>query len=156
MSRAFTKEPDADAPIELHERPIGPERNIVTRRGLRMIESSLEEARQALSVAQSKDDRMETAKAMRDIEYWSARHASAELVEPDADPDKVQFGTRFTVQDENEAEKSYCIVGIDEAEPSKGYLSYISPLAQKLIGKKPGDFIETENAELQIVRIENC
>lgn len=156
MSRAFTREPDADAPIELPERPIGPERNIVTMRGLRLIERSLEEARVALSQAQSQDDKMEIAKAMRDLDYWTARHGSAELVEAQENADKIQFGVRFTIEDEDGRRKSYCIVGIDEAEPSEGFLSYISPLAQKLIGRKLGDFIETENAELQIVKIENC
>ena len=156
MSRAFTKEPDADAPIELPERPIGSERNIVTMRGLQLIEAALAESRAALSNAQSQNDKMEIAKAMRDIEYWAARHASAELVEPNPETDKIRFGTRFTVQDENDRKKSYCIVGVDEAEPSEGYLSYISPLAQKLIGKRAGDFVETENAELLIVKVEIC
>lgn len=156
MSRAFTKEPDADAPIELPERPIGPERNIVTMRGLQLIEAELEKARLSLSQAQAKADKMEIAKAMRDLEYWTARHASAELVELQTHHDKIQFGTRFTVEDEQGRKKSYCIVGMDEAEPSKGYLSYISPLAQKLIGRKIGDYIETDTAELLVIKIETC
>lgn len=156
MSRAFTKEPDSDAPIELPEWPIGSERNIVTMRGLQMIEAAMEDARIALSEAQANSDKMEAAKAMRDLEYWTSRHASAELVEQQASTDIIQFGTKFTVEDENGHQKSYCIVGTDEAEPSKGYLSYISPLAQRLIGKKRGDYVETETAELLVVKIETC
>ena len=156
MSRAFTKEPDADAPIALPERPVSGERNIVTLRGLQMIEKSVEDSQANLAIAQKQDDKMEIAKAMRDLEYWQARRDSAELVEAVTQLDHVKFGTKVTIENESSTVKTYCIVGIDEADPANGKLSYVSPLARILIGKKIGDFVETETAEFEILKIEPC
>ncbi|MDA0229330.1 MAG: transcription elongation factor GreA [Proteobacteria bacterium] len=57
--------------------------------------------------------------------------------------DRVQFGARVTVVDEEtEKESTYQIVGADEAEVNEGRLSVTAPLARALIGKKSGDAIE--------------
>jgi transcription elongation factor GreA len=57
--------------------------------------------------------------------------------------DRVQFGAKVTVVDEEtEKESTYQIVGSDEAEVNEGRLSVTSPLARALIGKKSGDAIE--------------
>ena len=57
--------------------------------------------------------------------------------------DRVQFGAKVTVVDEEtEKESTYQIVGADEAEVNEGRLSVTSPLARALIGKKSGDALE--------------
>ena len=57
--------------------------------------------------------------------------------------DRIQFGARVTVVDEEtEEESTYQIVGADEAEVNEGRLSISSPLARALIGKSTGDAIE--------------
>lgn len=55
---------------------------------------------------------------------------------------KVFFGawvTLFNLQDDSE--HTYRIVGKDEIEPTKGYISWISPLAKAMLGKSVGDTV---------------
>lgn len=55
---------------------------------------------------------------------------------------KVFFGawvTLFNLQDDSE--HTYRIVGKDEIEPTKGYISWISPLAKAMLGKSVGDAV---------------
>lgn len=57
--------------------------------------------------------------------------------------EKVFFGawvTLFNVADETEV--TYRIVGKDELEPSKGYISWVSPLAKAMLGKGLGDAVK--------------
>jgi len=56
--------------------------------------------------------------------------------------DKVFFGAWVTLYSlKNEAEHTYRIVGKDELEPSKGYISWVSPLAKSILGKQIGDIV---------------
>jgi transcription elongation factor GreB len=56
--------------------------------------------------------------------------------------EKVFFGAWVTVyQLNNDTEHCYRIVGKDEIDPSKGYISWISPLAKSLRGKTVGDTV---------------
>ncbi len=56
--------------------------------------------------------------------------------------DFIDFGATVTIEDENGLEKCYQIVGEDEVEPSKGKISWRSPVGYRLLKKKVGDFIE--------------
>ena len=73
--------------------------------------------------------------------------------------DKVIFGTTVTVYN-SELEKSmqYKIVGEDEADASKGKISFASPLARRLIGKFEGDILQVETpsglTEYEIEKVE--
>jgi transcription elongation GreA/GreB family factor len=49
--------------------------------------------------------------------------------------------------------QTYRIVGEDEADPSLGTLSYVSPVAQALMGKAIGDVVQAGTAEAEIVEI---
>jgi len=84
-------------------------------------------------------DRRLLSKAGRELRYWSARRASAQLVSVRADVDTVQFGSLVKIQREDGREQTFRIVGEDEAEPASGSISYVSPLARALIGKRVGD-----------------
>lgn len=54
----------------------------------------------------------------------------------------VMFGATVVVFDADKDEKiTYQIVGVDEADPKQGKLSYLSPIAKALIGKKVGDSV---------------
>src|ERR1700761_765961 len=98
MAVAFTREEDYEAQAaDLPDRPISPHPNLVTPEGLAAIEAELAAARAAYATAQAEGgvaaDRTAMARATRDLRYWSARRASAQLVEPgEADPETVQFG----------------------------------------------------------------
>jgi transcription elongation factor GreB len=76
----------------------------------------------------------------RRIEYLSRMRAIMEVVVPSGqEPDRVVFGTTVTVREAGGEEKTYRIVGVDEAEPVRGWVSWISPLARALVGKKQGE-----------------
>ncbi len=72
--------------------------------------------------------------------------ARAEVIDPALiSGDKVMFSARVTVVDEeNDQEASYRIVGQDESDIAKGRLSVASPLARAMIGKSVGDQVEVD------------
>jgi transcription elongation GreA/GreB family factor len=159
MSVAFTKEQDSEsAAADLPDRPISPHPNLVTAKGLAAIEAALAEARAAYAAAQASGDvnadRTAMARATRDLRYYSARRASAQLVEPDPEGDTVQFGRVVTFEREDGRRQTYAIVGEDEADPAKGSVSYISPLAKALMGKRVGDTALVAGAEVEVTGIE--
>ena len=79
MSRAFVKEAENDT-AELPDRPISPHRNFVTAAGLAAIEAALGRFEAAHRAATDKGDRQAAAAALREVRYWRARRASAEVV----------------------------------------------------------------------------
>ena len=159
MSVAFTREEDLEAAAaDLPDRPISPHPNLVTREGLAALDAGLEAARAAYAAAQAsgdvKADRTPMARATRDLRYYAARRANAQRVEPPADHDKVRFGAKVTFEREDGRRQSYRIVGEDEADPARGAVSYVSPLAQALLGKAVGDTEVLAGAQIEIVAIE--
>jgi transcription elongation GreA/GreB family factor len=155
MSRAFVKEADgADFVEALPDRPISPERNLVTAAGLALIEAELTRLRAVLAGAQAAGDATATAHARRDLRYWTARHASAEPVPPPDGEDEVRFGHRVTIERDDGRRQHYRIVGLDEADPAKGLISYASPLARALLGKRVGEVAKAGAGEAEIVAIE--
>lgn len=158
MSVAFTKEEDSEsAAADLPDRPISPHPNLVTARGLADIEDELAKARAAYAAAQASGDvsadRTAMARATRDLRYYSARRANAQLVEPDPSLETVQFGRKVTFEREDGRRQTFAIVGEDEADPAKGSVSYISPLARALLGKGVGDVASVNGAEVEVVEI---
>ena len=69
------------------------------------------------------------------------------------DGDTVQFGSTVTVRRDDGREQTFRIVGEDEAEPSKGTLSHISPLARALFGKAVGDTAEVAGGAVEILKV---
>ena len=158
MAVAFTREEDYEAQAaNLPDRPISPHPNLVTASGLAAIEAELASARAAYAAAQAEGgisaDRTAMARATRDLRYWSARRASAQLTEPAGDPDTVQFGRTVEFEREDGRRQAYRIVGEDEADPAKGSVSYVSPLAQALMGKRVGDVALVNGAEVEVVGV---
>ncbi|MBY6242184.1 transcription elongation factor GreA [Methylosinus sp. Sm6] len=154
MSGAFTKEQDDDElREELPDRPISPHRNLVTPEGLAQIEAELTRLQAELDAAQQGDDKHALARVTRDLRYWSARRASAELIHKIADVGQVRFGHRVVVEDETGKRRSYRLVGEDEADPSKGLIPYVAPLAEALMGKGVGESAEVGSHSATIVEI---
>jgi transcription elongation GreA/GreB family factor len=152
MSRAFVKERD-DAVEELPERPISPHPNLVTAEGLAHIEAEVTRLQQEHTAAQAASDRTALARTARDLRYWSARRATAQLVPAPSDRSKVHFGSTVTIVRNDGRRQTFRIVGEDEADPAHGTLSHVSPLARALFGKQVGDTIEVAQKEAQIVEI---
>jgi transcription elongation GreA/GreB family factor len=153
MSKAFTKEPETgDVYDDLPDRPVSPH-NLVTPKGLEMIEAELARLHLEHAAAQDANDRALLAKTNRDLRYWTSRRATAQVIEPPKDAKEVHFGSTVTILREDGRRQTYRIVGEDEADPSAGTLSYVSPVAQALMGKQVGDMVEAGAAEAEIVEI---
>ena len=120
-------------------------------------QAELASARAAYSAAQVQGgvsaDRTAMARATRDLRYWSARRASAQLTEPAPETDTVQFGRTVEFEREDGRRQVFRIVGEDEADPTKGSISYASPLAKGLLGKAVGDTALVNGAEVEVVAV---
>jgi transcription elongation factor GreB len=55
--------------------------------------------------------------------------------------DRVRFGARVTVRAADAIERTYEIVGLDEADVTLGRIAFVAPLARALLGKSPGDVV---------------
>lgn len=158
MAVAFTREEDYEAQAaNLPDRPVSAHPNLVTASGLAQIERELAAARAAYASAQADggiaQDRTAMARATRDLRYWQARRASAQLTEPVAEAGKVLFGRTVTIEREDGRRQTWRIVGEDEADPAHGSVSYVSPLAKALLGKSQGDVAVVNGAEVEIVEV---
>ena len=159
MSVAFTKEEDSEAAAaDLPDRPISTHPNLVTANGMAQLDAALAEARAAYSAAQASGDvgadRTAMARATRDLRYYAARRASALLTQADLDVDTVQFGRRVTFEREDGRRQTFTIVGEDEADPARGSVSYISPLARALLGKVVGQTAQVNGSEVEVMAID--
>lgn len=158
MAVAFTREEDYESQAaDLPDRPVSAHPNLVTASGLAVIEAELAQARAAYAHAQSEGgisaDRTAMARATRDLRYWSSRRGSAQLTQPQGAADKVLFGRTVEFEREDGRKQAFRIVGEDEADPAKGSVSYVSPLARALLGKAVGDVASVNAAEVEIVAV---
>ncbi|MFI9654836.1 transcription elongation factor GreB [Guyparkeria sp. GHLCS8-2] len=140
---------------------------IITRPGFLALEAELDrlwrverrEVVQAVSEAAALGDRSENAeyiygkKRLREIDrrirYLQKRLPNLKVVDrvPD-DTDKVYFAAYVEMECESQAlERTLRLVGPDELEPSRGWISIDSPVARKLIGRRPGDVVHLPAGE---------
>ena len=129
MSRAFVKETENDT-IGRPDRPVSPYRNFVTEAGLAAIEAALSRFETAHRAALESGDRNAAAAALREVRYWGARRAKAEVVKTSDNKSKAFFGMTVSLRRHDGREQSFKIVGEDEAD--RGTLSYVSPLLRAL------------------------
>ncbi|HET9095494.1 MAG TPA: GreA/GreB family elongation factor [Candidatus Baltobacteraceae bacterium] len=143
MSRAFVKEDDGDTEV-VAKRPQRQHPYYVTPEGLEGLE-------QQLAAAQASGDE-------RAVEELQARVDTAIVVRPEEQPREiVRFGAGVTVEGPDRKRSTYRIVGEDEADPLKGRISWLSPLAQALLEHHAGDRVVWQrpagNVPLKIVSI---
>ena len=145
MSRAFVKENDLEhAGIDIPERPLSDEPNYVTPNGLKLLNEKIDALELERESLRKKNDdpilKQKIAVIERDMRYYAARIESAILAAPkDEAHGTVLFGAKVTVKDENGMSSTFEIVGEDEADIHQGKVSYLSPLAEALIGSKVSD-----------------
>ena len=155
MSRAFVKESD-DAGEPLPELAISPHPNFVTPEGLRLVEARIEKLEAELKAARAADDKPLLARVRRDLRYWTKRRASARVVEPTAEPDVARFGVTVSLRFADDgSEARFKIVGEDEADPARGLVSFVSPLAKALLGKKVGDEVRAPERAAEVVGLDS-
>ncbi|WP_027157099.1 transcription elongation factor GreB [Methylobacter luteus] len=111
----------------------------------------------ALSAAAAEGDRSENAEYIyrkkelrgidRRIHYLQRRLPSLNIVsETPADQDRIFFSAWVTLENEDGEEITYRIVGADELDPKKNYISLDSPLARALLKKTIDDEVVIKNA----------
>lgn len=155
MSRAFVKDQDEDQGADdIPDRVVSPHRNLVTEAGLAQIDEELRHSREGLTAARASADRAEIARHRRDLRYWSQRRSTAEVVPAPADDAKVRFGSTVTLAPAHGEQRTFTVVGEDEASPGEGRISYVSPLAQALLGGRVGDVVPFGDDEAEIFRID--
>lgn len=159
MSVAFTKEDSAQTASEtlLPDRPISAAPNLVTARGLSALREQLEQARTAAEAANGIDDvderRRQSAGPLRDYRYFDERVRTAQLMPDPASTDTVAFGSTIVFSRDDGRRQQYRIVGEDEADPSQGSISHVSPIARQLLGRSVGDVVTLGEHELEILEI---
>lgn len=163
MSKAFVKENDQeDDDLEFDASPLpAGTKNYITRDGYTRLRHELEhlmnverpDVVQIVSWAASNGDRSENGdylygkKRLREIDrrirFLTRRLEIAEVVDPALQPnrDQVFFGATVLYSDSQGDEFRVTIVGVDEAEPLQGRISWISPVARALIKAREGDTV---------------
>ena len=165
MSKAFTREDDApedDFEGDDESNPIPPgSKNYLTPAGWRrmrdevawLVKTERPRVTSVVSWAASLGARSENAdyqygkKRLREIDrrirYLTKRLEAAEIVDPATreDTDQVFFGATVTYATSAGEEQTVRIVGIDEMDPGKHYVSWVSPVARALIKAREGDTV---------------
>jgi transcription elongation factor GreB len=162
MSKAFTRESDEaeDAPA----RPLGAElpagvKNYMTPEGAARLRAEVEHLTHvARHAAGASGDARALREADQRLGFLSRRVELLEVIDPRTQPaDQVRFGATVTVRGEDGAERRYQIVGVDEADPARGALSWRSPLATALLGARVGDTVAFRSPrgdeELEVVMV---
>lgn len=169
MSKAFTRESDDDVP-ELASVPrpsaqLPPgARNYLTIGGAQRLRAELEQMLQVerpplAAATEDADARRRLRMLDQRIAQWQNSLQSAVIVPPPAaQEEQVRFGATVTVRQPNGEESSYRIVGVDETDIDRGWVSWLSPIAKALINARLGQRIRFKfpsgEAELEVVRIQ--
>jgi len=155
MSRAFVDEDSgSDEADDLHEVPLPlppGAKNYMTSEGalaladeLRSLTEVERPKAEALLAAAPPADSAEHIRRIshidRRISYLARMKSALEVVGLPESLERVVFGLSVRVRDEGSGEeKSYRIVGVDESDPGRGLLSWASPVARSLVGKRVGE-----------------
>ena len=105
-------------------------------------------------VPQGSDPSLSAIPSRIDVNFHALgiERVTRQLTEP-SPGDTVQFGSRVTFRRTDGRKQSYRIVGVDEADPAQGTLSYISPVAQALLGREVGDEVQIGGARAEIIDV---
>ncbi|WP_408586741.1 GreA/GreB family elongation factor [Novosphingobium sp.] len=137
MSVAFRRDGDEEHLEPKFEVPIPPGPNRVTPAGLALIEQRIAHFE---ALAASETDETALAAARRDLRYWKARRASAEVMPP-ANGEVVAFGTRVTFRLGGQ-ERTIAIVGHDEADAASGKVAFTAPLPRAMMDAEAGERVD--------------
>ena len=137
MSVAFRRESDEEHLEPKFELPIPPGPNLVTTRGLSLIEARVAELEARLAEPLAEEERKAV---LRDARYWRARQASAQLTAA-ASGKQVAFGTRVTYQRDGHS-RAIEIVGHDESDPTTDRIGFTAPLVRAMLGSEVGDEVD--------------
>lgn len=168
MSRAFVRESDFPQLPELPPlvSPLPPgAKNYLTPAGAQTLRDELGRLRDAerprLAAAPSDDEDAKRELQVLDqrIRYLQESLRTAEIPEITAGPtDVVRFGATVTVRETSGGETRYRIVGVDETDLDRNWVSWLSPLARALMNARAGDRVQFKaprgTRELEVTAIE--
>ncbi|MBK7712813.1 MAG: GreA/GreB family elongation factor [Bacteroidales bacterium] len=153
MSRGFVKEDDQE------EIPLVPQRahlpegvpNFVTRAGMDQLlaeKQLLDNEKDNPGSTNENDKRIALNYINAKLNLLNNRIAEARVVNLNEQPqNEIRFGASVTLKTEGSGTiQTFQLVGVDEADISKGKISFISPLARLLINKKTGDKVLLKQA----------
>jgi len=146
-------------PVSTRDRPPPPKHSPhITPEGAKKLRAELDQlwtverprVTQEVADAAAQGDRSENAEYIygkrrlreidRRVRFLSKRLDQVTIVsEPPTDPGRAYFGAWVTIEDEDGHEKTYRIVGADESDLDRGFISIDSPVARALLGKREGD-----------------
>lgn len=136
MSVAFRRdcdeehlEPKFELPI-----PLGP--NLVTARGLALIDGCVADLESRIEIS---TDEADIVALKRDLRYWQTRQITAQVAPPPAGG-RVEFGSRVSITLHGKA-RTFQIVGDDEADPAAGLISFTAPLSRAMLGAEAGEVL---------------
>ena len=151
MSKAFTREendgPDIPDLPPLASALTPGAKNYLTTAGAKTLRDELQQlveiTRPALANASDDPDaKRQLARLDQRITQLEESLQSAEIVvPPDGPADVVRFGATVTVRESDGNEETYRIVGVDETDVDRGWISWISPIAKALLNRKRGERI---------------
>jgi transcription elongation GreA/GreB family factor len=136
MSVAFRRDSDEEHLEPKFEIPIPAGPNMVTPRGMALIDARVAELE--AGIAGSLDE-LAVAMLKRDLRYWQTRQITAEVA-PTPTGEKVEFGATVSVL-LNGRQRTFQIVGEDEASPAAGLLSFTAPLSRAMSGAEVGEVL---------------
>lgn len=168
MSKAFTKEDDA-ADTQALPRPQSPllpgERNYLTQAGAKRLRDELDqlsgEKRPALLASAQTDPEAKRELQALDqrLAYLQESLRTAEVSPLRSGTDeRVWFGASVTVKNGRGETTTYRLVGVDETELDRNWVSWQSPIGRALLNRQLGQHVTFRfpagQSELEIVRIE--
>jgi transcription elongation GreA/GreB family factor len=137
VSVAFRRESDEEHKEPRFELPLPPGPNLVTARGLALIEAKAA----ALDIAVEAEPNDEAREQLRrELRYWATRRATA-VVAPPPGKDEIAFGARVAFR-LNGVERVIELVGSDEADPATCRIPFTAPLAAAMIGAEVGETLD--------------
>jgi transcription elongation factor GreB len=167
MSKAFTRE-ETDGPEMPDLRPLASTlppgaKNYMTPDGAERLREELtrlvEVRRPQLAAARNDpDSKRQLAGIDQRIAKVEQSLQTAEVVRPrPGETNVVRFGATVVVREESGEESTYRIVGVDETDVDRGWVSWLSPIAKTLMNARLGERVRFKfplgEADLEIVRI---
>jgi len=137
MSVAFRRESDEEHKEPRFELPLPAGPNMVTARGLALIEAKVAELEAAVAAENAEEPR---ELLRRELRYWNTRRTTAQIAPP-PEEGVVGIGARVTIKLAGK-ERVLDIVGHDEADPTADRIAFSAPLARALIGAEAGERVD--------------
>jgi transcription elongation factor GreB len=167
MSKAFTRESDdgPEEPLPVRSTSVLPPgaKNYLTPDGAKRLREELdrllEGERPRTAVGSIDSEARQRLLTVDQRIRWirACLHTAVVTGRPAANEDRIRFGALVTVRESSGVESSYRIVGVDETDIERGWVSWVSPIAKALLNMRRGQRVKLKlplgEEELEIVAV---